>query len=79
MQSGKAGADGTVRATIKTLNRSIMDARRRTDRYIRLFHRARADEIKMHWFDLAVVSDEQAADASLKLRDVLEQHRSTRV
>ncbi|AHB50097.1 hypothetical protein W911_08070 [Hyphomicrobium nitrativorans NL23] len=79
MQSDKAGADRTVKTTIKTLNRTIGEAQRKSDRYIRLFHRARAEQIKQHWFDLAVLSDEQAAGASRKLREVLEESRSARV
>jgi hypothetical protein len=35
---------------------------RRTD--IRMFHRAAADEIKQHWFDLAVEHDRKAAHAA---------------
>ena len=76
MQLEKVGAGGAEKATIKELNRSIAQARRKTDRYIRLFHRARVDDIKTRWFDLAVVHDTQAADASRQLKEVLEAKRS---
>ncbi|HRN87449.1 hypothetical protein [Hyphomicrobium sp.] len=79
MQSDKTGADRTVKAAIKTLNKIIDEAQRRADRYIRLFHRARAEQIKQHWFDLAALNDQQAADASRKLREVLGEKRSARV
>lgn len=57
--------------TTRMLNRTIHEHRRRTDRYIRMFHRTAADEIKQHWFDLAVENDRKAADAARRLATLL--------
>lgn len=53
----------------RMINRTIHESRRRTDRYIRMFHRAAADEIKQHWFDLAVEHDRKAAHAAQRLAE----------
>jgi hypothetical protein len=53
----------------RMINRTIHESLRRTDRYIRMFHRAAADEIKQHWFDLAVEHDRKAADAARRLAE----------
>jgi hypothetical protein len=51
------------------IKRTIHGSLRRTDRYIRMFHRATADEIKLHWFNRAVEHDRKAADAARRLAE----------
>jgi hypothetical protein len=51
------------------IKRTIHGPLRRTDRYIRMFHRATADEIKLHWFNRAVEHDRKAADAARRLAE----------
>jgi hypothetical protein len=60
----------------RVLNRTIYQSRRRTDRYIRMFHRAAADEIKQHWFDLAVEHDRKAAHAARRLAEEINRSRT---
>lgn len=50
---------------------TMRQAQRRTDRFIRLFHRAKETAVKQRWFDLAVRHDEIAADCARQLREVL--------
>lgn len=76
MQFNTVGAGGTAKETIRTLNRSIGQAQRKADRYIRLFHRAKVEDIKTHWFDLAVLHNAHAANAARHLSEVLEKERS---
>lgn len=60
----------------RMLNRTIEQSRRRTDRYIRKFHRAAADEIKQHWFDLAIEHDRKAAHAARRLAQEIKRSRT---
>lgn len=53
----------------RLLNRTIEQSQRKTDRYIRMFHRAAAEEIKQQWFDRAVEYDRQAASAARRLAE----------
>lgn len=76
MQFNTVGASGTAKDTIRILNRSIGQAQRKADRYIRLFHRARVEDIKAHWFDLAVLHNTHAANAACQLSETLEKERS---
>lgn len=60
----------------RMLNRTIDQSLRRTDRYIRRFHRAAADKIKQHWFDLAVEHDRKAANAARRLAEEINRSRT---
>jgi hypothetical protein len=73
MASNKVSATGIDKALVGRLNRSLDEARRRTDRFIRLFHRAKEEVVKKRWFELAIRHDEIAADCARQLREVLHQ------
>lgn len=69
MGSDKAPSGGVEKALVGRLDRLRSEAQRRTDRYIRLFHRAKEEAVKARLFALAVRNDEIAADATRQLRE----------
>lgn len=65
----------TQRDFIKRLRFTLHQAHRKTDRFIRMFHRAKDEAIKPRLFELAVQNDRLAAEAAAKLKDALANDR----
>ena len=63
-------------ASIGDLRFIEREAHRRTDRFIRLFHRAKEEAVRKRWLELAVSTDELAADATRRLRAALAKTRA---
>lgn len=64
--------DDAHRDAIKDLQFTLFHAQRLTDRFIRLYHRAKDETVKPRWLALAKRNDELAADAARKLREALD-------
>lgn len=65
----------TQRDFIKRLRVTLEQAGRRTDRFIRMYHRAKDNAVKPRLLELAVRNDQLAADAAAKLRQALANDR----
>jgi len=70
-----AQAEGSI--SLKKLDHVISQARRHTDRYFRLFHRAAVEDIKKRWLDLALQNDAVAAEAAKKRAEILAERRAS--
>lgn len=69
MSSRNASMGDAEKALLKKLRWMEHEALRRTDRFIRLFHRAKLEAVKQRWLDLALRNDQLAADARRQLRE----------